>query len=639
MPFTKFTNLNFDQIKESVKDYLRANSDFKDFDFEGSNMAIIIDILAYNSYITAFNSNMVANESFLDSATLRENVVSLARNIGYVPRSRKSAEAVVDFEYKFNGNSNTITLKKGLALVGAVNNTSYTFSVPEDVTVNSPLDSGGVGGNNSPRTGKFSGLTVYQGTLLTKKFIVNGSSDQRFILDNSFIDLDSLRVEVRKSGSSGGLSFSRVDNIIEVTPVSNVFLIQEIKNETYELLFGDGPFGKKLEIGDVIDISYIVTDGKDGNEGKFFTFSGNMVNDAGTSIASTNNVQVIATQTARNGTDIEPIDSIRYFAPRMYSAQNRAVTPRDYEAIIQSIYPNTESVSVVGGEELDPPEFGTVVLSIKPKNGTFLSDFTKQNILNNLKQYAIAGINQRIEDLKILYVELESFVYYNNSITDDQDQLKAEVITSLTEYGKSTNLNAFGGRFKYSESQRIIDQTDPAITSNITKVTIRRDLKALIDQSAQYELCFGNQFNVKPGGGTIKSTGFSISGIEGEVYLTDIPRSNNLIGDIAVFKPAVSATEDPVVVVGSAGIVDYVKGEVILNTIKISSTVKDNNIVEIQAFPESNDIIGLKDIYLNLDISNTAINIVRDTISSGQQISGIGYKVTSSYSNGSLIRQ
>ena len=639
MPFTKFTNLNFDQIKESVKDYLRANSDFKDFDFEGSNMAIIIDILAYNSYITAFNSNMVANESFLDSATLRENVVSLARNIGYVPRSRKSAEAVVDFEYKFNGDSNTITLKKGLALVGAVNNTSYTFSVPEDVTVNSPLDSGGVGGNNSPRTGKFSGLTVYQGTLLTKKFIVNGSSDQRFILDNSFIDLDSLRVEVRKSGSSGGLSFSRVDNIIEVTPVSNVFLIQEIKNETYELLFGDGLFGKKLEIGDEIDISYIVTDGKDGNEGKFFTFSGNMVNDAGTSIASTNNVQVIATQTARNGTDIEPIDSIRYFAPRMYSAQNRAVTPRDYEAIVQSIYPNTESVSVVGGEELDPPEFGTVVLSIKPKNGTFLSDFTKQNILNNLKQYAIAGINQRIEDLKILYVELESFVYYNNSVTDDQDQLKAEVITSLTEYGKSTNLNAFGGRFKYSESQRIIDQTDPAITSNITKVTIRRDLKALIDQSAQYELCFGNQFNVKSGGGTIKSTGFSISGIEGEVYLTDIPRSNKLIGDIAVFKPAVSATEDPVVVVGSAGIVDYIKGEVILNTIKISSTVKDNNIVEIQAFPESNDIIGLKDIYLNLDISNTEINIVRDTISSGQQISGIGYKVTSSYSNGSLIRQ
>tara|TARA_R100001443_G_scaffold48410_1_gene60734 strand:- start:1747 stop:3666 length:1920 start_codon:yes stop_codon:yes gene_type:complete len=639
MPFTKFTNLNFAEIKESIKDYLRANSDFKDFDFEGSNMSIIVDILAYNSYITAFNSNMVANESFLDSATLRENVVSLARNIGYVPRSRKSAEAVVDFDFKFAGNSNTVTLKKGLALVGAVSNTNFTFSVPEDVTVNSPLDSGGISGNNSPRTAKFSGLTVFQGTLLTKKFTVNGSSDQRFILDNSFIDLDSLRVTIKKSGSSAGLSFSRIDNIIDVTSVSNVYLIQEIKNETYELLFGDGLFGKKLEIGDEIDISYIITDGKDGNEGKFFTFSGNIVDDAGNSLSSTNTVTVTAVQTARNGTDIEAIDSIRYFAPRMYSAQNRAVTPRDYEAIVQSVYPNTESVSVVGGEELDPPEFGTVVLSIKPKNGTFLSDFTKQNILTNLKQYSIAGINQRIEDLKILYVELDSFVYYNNSIMDDRDQLKAEVTTSLTEYGKSTNLNAFGGRFKYSESQRIIDQTDPAITSNITKVTIRRDLKALINQFAQYELCFGNQFNVKPGGGTIKSTGFGVNGVEGEVYFTDIPRADGLMGDIAVFKPPTSATEEAVVVINSAGTVDYVKGEVILNTINISSTVKENNIIEIQAFPESNDVIGLKDIYLSLDMSNTTINIIRDTISSGQQISGIGYKVTSSYSNGSLIRQ
>ena len=639
MPFTKFTNLNFNEIKESVKDYLRANSDFKDFDFEGSNMSILVDILAYNSYITAFNTNMVANESFLDSATLRENVVSLARNIGYVPRSRKCAQAVVDFQYKFTGNSNTVTLKQGLALVGAVKNTSYVFSVPEDVSVTSPLDAGGISGNNSPRTATFSGLTVYQGTLLTKKFTVNGSSDQRFILENSFVDLDTLRVTVKKSGSSAGLKFSKIDNIIDVTSVSNVYLVQEVKNETYELLFGDGLFGKKLEIGDEIDISYIVTDGKEGNEGKFFTFSGNIVDDAGNSLSSTNVVTVTATQTARNGSDIEEIDSIRYFAPRMYSAQNRAVTPRDYEAIIQSVYPNTESVSVVGGEELDPPEFGTVVLSIKPKNGTFLSDFTKQNILNDLKQYAIAGINQRIEDLKILYVELDTSVYYNNSIIDDKDQLKAEVVNALTEYSKSAKLNAFGGRFKYSESQRIVDETDPAITSNITRVTIRRDLKALLNQSAQYELCFGNQFHILEGGGTVKSTGFSITGVDGEVYLTDIPRGDGRYGDLAIFKPAASAEEDAVVVVKSAGTVDYTKGEVLLNTVNISSTVKTNDVVEIQAFPESNDVIGLKDIYLSLDMSNTEINIVRDTISSGQQISGIGYKVTSSYSNGSLIRQ
>lgn len=639
MPFAKFTNLNFDEIRESIKDYLRSNSNFTDFDFEGSNLSVLIDILAYNTYITAFNSNMVVNESFLDSATLRENVVSLARNIGYVPRSRKAAEAIVNIDFKFNGDSNTVTLKNGLVLVGAVNNTSYVFSIPEDISVTSPVDAGAVEGQNSPRTATFNGISVYQGTFLTKQFTVSGSSDQRFILDNSFIDIDTLRVTVRKSGATAGLSFAKVENIIDIDGESNIFLIQEGPNETYELLFGDGLFGKKLENGDIVDVSYIITDGRDGNEGKFFSFSGNVVNDAGNPINPSDTVTVTTSQTARNGSDIESIDSIRYFAPRMYSAQNRAVTPRDYEAIVQSVYPNTESVSVVGGEELNPPEFGTVVLSIKPKNGTFLSDFTKQNILTELKKYGIAGINQRIDDLKILYVELDTTVYYNNSISDDADELNAEVTLALTQYASSTNLNSFGGRFKYSESQRVIDQANPAITSNITKVTMRRDLKSLLNQFAQYELCFGNQFHIISGGGTIKSTGFTIAEVDGTVYLTDIPREDGLFGDIAIFKPSGNTNESAEVVVKSAGTVDYVKGEILLNTINIATTKKSGGIIEVQAFPESNDVIGLKDIYLNLNLSNTEINIVRDTISSGQQISGIGYRTTSSYSNGSLIRQ
>ena len=639
MPSFKYTNLNFDQIKSSIKDYLRSNSDFSDFDFEGSNMSILIDVLAYNTYLTAFNSNMVANESFLDSATLRENVVSLARNIGYVPRSRKAAQAIVDFPFKFNGNSTTVTLKKGLVAVGGVENTSYVFSIPEDITVTSPIDAGGVAGANPPRTATFSGITLYQGTLLTKSWVVNGSTDQRFLIENSNVDIDTLRVTVRKSGASAGLAFAKVDNIIDVTPTSNIFLIQEAPNETYELLFGDGLFGTKLEVGDTVSISYIVTDGKEGNEGKNFAFSGDVQNDANNSIGSTNVVQITTVQTARNGSDIESIDSIRYFAPRQYSAQNRAVTPRDYEAIVQEIYPNTESISVVGGEELDPPEFGTVVLSIKPQNGTFLSDFTKQNILNKLKSYTIAGINQRIEDLKILYIELDTSVYYNNAILDDANELKAEVTQSLTEYGGSVNLNKFGGRFKYSESQNIIDNTNKAITSNITKVTMRRDLKALVDQVAQYELCFGNQFHILDGGGTVKSTAFTIAGEDELVYLTDIPRNDGRYGDIAIFKPAKLEGEDEEVVVKSAGTVDYLKGEILINAVKITSTGKGNGVIEVQAYPESNDVIGLKDIYLSLDLSNSEINIVRDTISSGQQISGIGYQVTSSYSNGSLIRQ
>ena len=639
MPSFKYTNLNFDQIKSSIKDYLRSNSEFSDFDFEGSNISLLIDVLAYNTYLTAFNSNMVANESFLDSATLRENVVSLARNIGYVPRSRKAAEAIISFDYKFNGNSTTVSLKKGLVLVGSVEKTSYVFSIPEDIVTTSPIDTGGVVGSNPPRTASFNNITVYQGSLLTKSWVVNGSTDQRFIIENSNVDIDTLAVNVKKSGATAGLSFSKVDNIINVTKDSNIYLIQESPNETYELLFGDGLFGSKLEQGDTIEISYITTDGKFGNEGKNFTFSGDVRDDSNNSLISTNIISVTTSQTARNGAEIEAIDSVRYFAPRLYSAQNRAVTPRDYEAIIQKIYPNTESVSVVGGEELDPPEFGTVVLSIKPVNGTFLSDFTKQNILNDLKSYSIAGINQRIEDLKVLYIELNTTSYYNNTIFDDANQLKSEVIQSLTTYGNSTNLNKFGGRFKYSESQNIIDKTNNAITSNITKVTIRRDLKVLVNTTAQYELCFGNQFHILAGGGTVKSSGFTIAGDPEFVYLTDIPRDDGRYGDIAIFKPAKLEGESAEVVIKSAGTVDYLKGEILLNAVTINTTTAGDNIIEVQAFPESNDVIGLKDIYLSLDLSNSEINIVRDTISSGQQISGIGYQITSSYSNGSLIRQ
>ena len=638
MPVSKFTNLDFDQIKDQIRQYLRSNSNFTDFDFEGSNMSILIDILAYNTYISAFNSNMVVNESFLDSATLRENVVSLARNIGYVPRSRKSAQAVINFDFKFNGNSNTVKLNKGLVCVGASNNTSFTFSIPEDVIAASPVDEGSNILVNPPRTAKFENLIVYQGTLLKKNFVVNGSLDQRFILENSFIDTESIRVFVRKGGATAGLEYSRIDNITALDSTSNIYLIQEIKDEKYELLFGDGFFGTKLGDGDIIEISYIITDGKAGNDGKFFSYSADAVDDAGNPLAASATPVINTIQNAKGGGDIEDIDSIKYIAPRVYSSQYRAVTTKDYEAIIQSVFPDAESVSVVGGEELDPPEFGTVVLSIKPRNATFLSDFTKTRILDQLKSYAIAGINQRIVDLKILYIELDSAVYYNTNVYDETDTLKAQVTQSLTNYGRSTNLNRFGGRFKYSDSVAVIDDTNKAITSNITKVVMRRDLKPVFNSFAQYELCFGNEFHVNKDGRNIKSTGFTISGRSDLLYFTDIPNPDLKTGQLAVIQLAEVESDSSAVVLPSAGTVDYIKGEIIINTLNITSTTRGSGLIEIQAFPESNDIIGLKDLYLQLDMANTKINMVRDTISSGQQISGIGYRTTSSYSNGTIIR-
>ena len=478
MPFTKFTNLDFDQIKTQIKSYLRANSDFKDFDFEGSNFSALIDTLAYNTYITAFNSNMVVNESFLDSATIRENVVSLARNIGYVPRSRSAAKAQVSFPFNTTSTAATATLSAGLVCVGTVENTNYLFSIPNDVVTTIV---------NGVAT--FNNIDVYQGTFLRKQFVVDGSLDQRFLLDNSFIDSSTIVVKVKGLSDTGlGREYSKADNILNIDSTSEIYLLQEAKDERYELLFGDGYFGKKLENGAVITVTYIITDGKEGNGPTNFSYSGRVVDDLGNAIVPSSNISVTTNSAASNGGDIESIDSIKYFAPRIYASQYRAVTARDYEAIIQSIYPNTESVAVVGGEELDPPEFGQVLISIKPKNGDFVSDFDKQNIQSKLKNYSLSGINQKIIDLKVLYVEIDSAVYYNSSQVSNVNEVKSKVMSVLSTFSTS-NINKFGGRFKYSKLGQIIDGADSSITSNITRVVIRRNMKCLLNQSAQYEIC------------------------------------------------------------------------------------------------------------------------------------------------------
>ena len=640
MPFTKFTNLDFDQIKSSLKDYIRANSDFTDFDFDGSNFSVLIDTLAYNTYITAFNSNMTVNESFLDSATLRENVVSLARNIGYVPKSRTAAQATVSFDITTSGNTPTHTLQAGLVCVGSYNDTSFVFSIPESITTTT-TQATDPNGNIISSTGSFNNIVVYQGTYLTKTYTVNGSLDQRFLIENSFVDTSTIKVYVKGTADTGlGKEYSKVDNILNITDISETYLIQEVADERYELLFGDGVFGKKLENDALITVSYIVTDGIDGNGPSSFSYGGSVASSANQILFPSSTPTITTVSSASNGGNIESIDSIKYFAPRLYSSQYRAVTARDYESVIQQIYPNTESVSVVGGEELDPPEFGTVFITIKPKNGEFVSDFDKQSILSNLKSYTLAGINQKLLDLKLLYVELESYVYYDPSKVSTASELQTSITNGLLSYGSSTDLNKFGGRFKYSKILNVIDNIDDAITSNISRVIIRRNLRALTNQFAQYELCFGNSFHINPEGRNIKSTGFTIQGRNETLYLTDIPNKKSdgtLDGSGKGIIAIVESTESRLVV-ASAGIVDYTHGEVILTSINITSTIKPNSIIEIQAFPESNDIIGLKDLYLSFSVADSEINMVKDTITSGEQISGVGYKVTSSYSNGALVR-
>ncbi len=622
MSFNQFTNLDFNDLRTQIKDYLRSNSNFTDFDFEGSNFSVLIDILAYNSYITAYNTNMQANEAFLDSATLRENVVSHARNIGYVPRSKRASKAKINFSVNTQSyQSKTVTLKAGPVALGAVQDGNYIFSIPSEVTVSV----------NNLNEAIFNNLDIYEGSYLTKQYTIDYSqSNQKFIIPNSNVDTSTIRVTT--TGTTTEV-YSLYENLINVDKTSKLFLIQEIDDEKYQILFGDDLIGKKPKNGSVINISYIVTNGKSANGSANFTFSGNIKDNNGNNITS--GISLVTTLvSSENGDDIETIDSIKYLAPRVYASQYRAVTANDYKGLIPFLYSNVDSVTAYGGDELTPPQYGKVFISIKPRNGNFLSEITKNEIKKKLKQYSIAGIKPEIIDLKYLYVEIDSTIYYDTSFTSDPVLLKNQVLNSLSFYSNSSDVNNFGGRFKYSKLNTIIDNTNRAITSNITKVRMRRDLSAELNKFATYEICFGNKFHQKTEKYNIKSSGFNIKDVADTLYLTDSP-NDSLTGNIIFFK---LVNNIPTIVSSNAGTVDYLNGEIKLNIVNISSTSLPNNTIEIQAMPESNDILALKDIYLKIDMFNTVVNTIQDVISSGENTSATEYASTSSYLNGYYTR-
>ena len=619
MAFGQYTNLDFDQIKTSIRDYLRANTNFTDYDFEGSNLSIIIDALAYNTYTTAYNTNMAANECFLDSATLRENVVSLARNIGYVPRSRRSSRAKVSFTVSGLTETSTLTLNAGIVCNGAGTNTNFIFCVPEDITT--PVTNG---------VAEFSNIEIYEGNFVSQEFTVDTSLfNQKYVLDNSFIDTSTIKVKVKNSSTStSSVTYQQIDNIIGITSTSASYLLQEVEDERYELIFGDNVIAKKLSNGNVITVSYITTDGKDGNGASEFSFVGNITNQDGAAINSSLIGLISTDEKSRDGDDIESISSIKYFAPRIYSSQYRAVTSSDYESVLSYIYPNVESVTAFGGEEMSPPRFGKVFISVKPRNGDFLSDETKRELVQKLKSYAVAGIVPEFVDLKYLYVEVQANPYYNPSLNDDPENLKTDISNALTQYARSIDVNKFGGRFKYSKAVSLIDSVDSSITSNITLVLIRRNLKATLGQFAQYEVCFGNRFHTQESSYNVVSTGFTIEGVTGTVYLAD-EVINREKGRIFFFTYTEGGT--PNIIKKNAGTVDYMTGEVLIDTVNILSTSITNDVIEIQAVPHSNDIVGLRDLYVKFDMTNTTINMVQDLIASGENTSGSRFVHTHSY--------
>ena len=640
MPLVNFSNLDFDQIKTTLKTYLKSNSNFTDYDFEGSNLSTILDVLAYNTYITSYNANMVANEVFIDSATLRENVVALARNIGYIPKSRKAARATVSF---FIDTTNitpipsSITLKKGpiASTSGSFGSQSFVYSILEDITV--PIFDG---------IASFNDISIYEGTLLTSNFVYNTRNvNQRFILPNTGIDTELISVNIKPNEqSTSQVTYIIQDSLFTVKPDSKVYYLQEIENERYELLFGDNKFGKALEEGNYITANYIVSNGDSANGVNQFTFAGRLTYTRNSvEYTVTSGISLLTTGLISSGGEqIESVESVKKFAPRIYASQNRALTADDYESLIPSkIYPETESISVFGGEELIPPQYGKVFISIKPRFGDFLPNLVKENIKLRLKKYAVAGIIPEILDLKYIYLEINSKVYYNSNFAPSSEYVSTVVQTNTTKYSESSELNRYGARFKYSKFLKTIDESHESITSNITTLQMRRDLRVVLNSFAEYQIGFGNEFHINNMNGyNIKSSAFRISQIQQNVYLSDVPNTNRTDGSIFLFTLPSANSTNPTIVRRNVGNINYKKGIITLNPINIlAGKIKDGQtIIEISGIPHSNDVVGLQDLYLQLDISNSNFEMIVDNISSGLDPSASNYISSSSYVNGSLVR-
>ena len=454
-----------------------------------------------------------------------------------------------------------------------------------------------------------------------------------------------MKVNVKSNEfSTAETTYSYQTSLFDIDRESKVYYLQEVEDERYELFFGDNVFGKKLEEGNFVTADYIVNNGDTGNGVSNFQYAGKLVYTRnGTEYSVTSGVSLITTGLPSSGGQaIENVDSVKKFAPRIYATQNRTLTANDYETLIPTrIYPETESISVFGGEDLVPPQYGKVFISIKPRSGDFLPNLVKENIKMKLKKYAVAGIVPEILDLKYLFIEAHSKVYYNSNLVPSAAEVETTVINNTNKYAESTELNRYGARFKYSKFLNVIDQSQDGITSNITTIDMRRDLRIALNTFAEYSIGFGNRFHIRSMDGyNIKSSAFYASGISEPVYVGDLPNTNRENGSLFLFTvPTISSTT-PTIIKRNVGTIDYNQGVITLNPINITSgKIKDGQtIVELQATPYSNDVIGLQDLYLQLDISNSTFETVVDEVASGLDPSASNYIVTSSYSNGALVR-
>lgn len=592
MPYAQISNLDFKDIKAVLKEYMRSQSDFTDYDFEGSVLSNLLDVLAYNTYYTAFNTNMAVNELFIDSATLRDNVVSIARQLGYRPRSYTSATAYVSFNIQYSqATSDTeLVLKEGTGFVASFNNKIYQFVSPTNVTAQVV--------NN---VATFDKVLVREGTLLTNNFTVNtANKTQRFVLDNRNIDASTIKVEVFADGSTTSEPYLLSDNILDITADSKVFFLNEIDDQRYELIFGDGVIGKKLEDQSSVVVKYLTTNGPEANGIRTFVFSGVLENDLGISPGAFDS-SVLSTVTAVGGEEAESIQEVKFAAPKTFGTQNRAVIASDYAAIVRNIYPAVGDIIVFGGEEQVPPEYGKVFISVKPRDSAFLTSLTKSNIVAELKKYSVASVEPVLIDPSILYVELSSKIYYNSSKTDQAPgQITAKAISTFQSYVERSETEKFNGKFRHSKAVSVIDDSSKAITSNLTSVMMRKDFYPQLNSTTYYEICFQNQFDKDCDDPVLTSTGFRVTEYPNfDVYLQD----ND--GKIVLYRLD-ALTGEKVVLDKEVGMIDYVKGETIMHNLTIIKGSFFDNRISVRVKPASNDIKASREVYLDVDVANSS---------------------------------
>ena len=613
----EISQLDFDGIKDNLKTFLSQQDEFTDYDFEGSGMNVLLDVLAYNTHYLGYNANMLANEMYLDSADQRSSVVSLAKQVGYTPRSASSSLATIDVLVN-NGSGASITMSRGTKFTTTVDGTNYSFVNNADVSI-SPVDG----------VYKFSNLDIYEGTYLNYKYTANTSDiDQRFIIPNDNVDTTTLTVKVQESSSDSTTNTYRLaSGITALDSTSTVYFLQEVENGRFEVYFGDGVLGKAIADGNIVILDYITCNLDEPNGATSFTLSG--------TVGGFSNVTITTIGNAANGSAAETIKSIKYNAPRDYTSQDRAVTAEDYKVLVKSLYANAQSVQVYGGEDAATPDYGKVYVSIKAKSGSNLTEVTKTSLVQSLKSFAVASVTPVIIDPETTFITLTTTFKYDSSLTTkDVSTLQTNVINAVSSYNTST-LEDFTGMFRYSAVGQTIDGADTSILSNITKVKMYKNITPTLNSGLKYTLSFNNAFfnphteHNKSGGGIVSSTGFKINddSSTNEHFLDD-----DGAGNIRVYY--LSGTTR-IYTSSTFGTINYTTGEIILTSANITSISNvdgaASTVIRVTVTPDSNDIIPVRNQVLSIDTANSSFTGDIDEIESGSSQAGTGYTTTSSY--------